>query len=300
MKGALQNFSARRPSVTPSPVIDNPWQQLRQFTTACIALGRCGVSLPTDPQLAFQLAHARARDAVHRLLDVQQLTLDLERLGVISDSNILQLDSQAADRLAYVQRPDLGRRLNDASRQLLVALAPNGPRAGAYDLAVVISDGLSAQAVAQNAAPFLAVLKPRLTAENWTVAPVAVVRLGRVAVADEVAFLLGSKLVVHLIGERPGLGSLDSMGVYATWAPQVGLVDAQRNCLSNIRSAGMSYETAAFKLHHLLLAMNRRQLSGIELKDESDTDALSNAAVLRQDDFLLARREPDCPSSSKA
>ena len=271
------------------PVVANPWQQLRQFTAARIALGRAGVSLPTQPQLAFQLAHARARDAVHLPLDADMLALDLERLGVVTSAQqCLQLDSAAGDRLKYLQRPDLGRRLSDESAAKLRALKSVAAPQQQCDVAFVISDGLSALAVAQNAAPFLATLmrliKPH-NWHNWNKAPVAIVKLGRVAVADEVAYLLGARLVVLLVGERPGLNSPDSMGLYITWAPQPGLSDADRNCISNIRPAGLSYADAAFKLNYLMGEMVKRQLSGVQLKDETDSQAA--LAGPHRDNFLL-------------
>ena len=269
-----------------SPVVANPWQQLRQFTAARIALGRAGVSLPTQPQLAFQLAHARARDAVHLPLDADMLALDLERLGVVTSAQqCLQLDSAAGDRLKYLQRPDLGRRLSDESAAKLRALKSVAVPQQQCDVAFVISDGLSALAVAQNAAPFLATLMPLIRPYNWHMAPIAIVKLGRVAVADEVAYLLRARLVVLLVGERPGLSSPDSMGLYITWAPQPGLSDADRNCISNIRPAGLSYEDAAFKLNYLMGQMVKRQLSGVPLKDETDTQA--TLAGSERGNFLL-------------
>jgi ethanolamine ammonia-lyase small subunit len=269
-----------------SPVVENPWGQLRRFTAARIALGRTGVSLPTDPQLAFQLAHARARDAVHLALDARQLVRAFESAGLPGVANGLILDSAAGDRLTYLQRPDLGRRLNAASRATLAALPQRAARR--YDVAFVVADGLSALAIMQNAAPFLAALMPRIAPENWTLAPIAIVRQGRVAVADEVAELLGAKLVVILIGERPGLSSPDSMGLYLTWMPQVGTTDAGRNCISNVRPAGLSYEEAAFKSHYLMSEARKRQLSGVHLKDETDGSAAGPARRdAPQKNFLL-------------
>jgi ethanolamine ammonia-lyase small subunit len=269
-----------------SPVVDNPWRQLRRFTAARIALGRTGVSLPTDPQLAFQLAHARARDAVHLALDAPQLLQAFESAGLAGVTDGLILDSAAGDRLTYLQRPDLGRRLNLASRATLTALPQQAARR--YDVAFVVADGLSALAIMQNAAPFLAALMPRIAPENWTLAPIAIVRQGRVAVADEVAELLGAKLVVILIGERPGLSSPDSMGLYLTWMPQVGTTDAGRNCISNVRPAGLSYEEAAFKLHYLMSEARKRQLSGVHLKDETDGSAAGpDRRDAPQNNFLL-------------
>lgn len=274
---------------TPSPVTANPWETLRQFTDARIALGRAGVSLPTRAHLDFQLAHAKARDAVHLALDVAQLAQALSAaLGhQEGGAPCLALHSACPDRASYLQRPDWGRRLNEASRGTLQALRAPGlaPSERPYDLAFVVVDGLSALAIAQNAAPFLGVLQRRLAAEHWSVAPLCIVEQGRVAIGDEVAQLLGAKAVVVLIGERPGLSSPDSMGLYLTWMPRVGLTDASRNCISNVRPAGLRYEEAAYKLHYLLSQSRQRQLSGVELKDE--TGAQAGLLMASQKNFLL-------------
>jgi len=259
------------------PVTANPWAALRQFTDARIALGRAGVSLPTAAHLDFQLAHAQARDAVHLALDTTTLaqTLDAALPNPVAPCQILH--SAAADRQLYLQRPDLGRQLDATSRERLIALprpASEPPSARPYDLAFVVVDGLSALAIAQNAAPFLAQLQERIAPAHWSIAPICIVEQGRVAVGDEVAELLGAKAVVVLIGERPGLSSPDSMGLYLTWQPRVGLTDANRNCISNVRPAGLRYEDAAYKLHYLLAQAQQRQLSGVELKDETGGQAL--------------------------
>ena len=271
-------------------VVANPWAPLRQFTSARIALGRSGTSLPTQPQLGFQLAHAQARDAVQLALDVPQLLQDLENARIADANDCLVLDSAAADRLTYLQRPDLGRRLSDESRAVLTAL-PVPVAARHCDISLVIADGLSALAIARSAVPFVAALMRQLAPENWSMAPLTVVRMGRVAVADEVGERLGARLVVLLIGERPGLSSPDSLGVYATWMPRVGLNDADRNCISNIRPAGLGYEEAARKLYYLLCEMRRRELSGVNLKDETTRDisavAVGDAIGAPRDNFLL-------------
>ncbi|MDP1741857.1 ethanolamine ammonia-lyase subunit EutC [Polaromonas sp.] len=274
------------PAPVPTSVIDNPWQQLRQFTAARIALGRSGVSLPTQPQLAFQLAHARARDAVHLALDVPQLLQELESAGLTQAGEALVLESAAADRLQYLQRPDLGRRLSDASRGRLKAF-PDEAMAHGFDLAVVVADGLSALAVAQQAVPLLRALQPHLSAAQWSLAPLVIVRQGRVAVGDEIGQLLGARALLLLIGERPGLSSPDSLGAYLSWMPRVGLTDASRNCISNIRPMGLSCEEAAIKVHYLISEMQRRQLSGVLLKDESSADSGLPGKTARGN-FLLA------------
>jgi len=276
------------PSPVATAVTDNPWQALRQFTAARIALGRSGVSLPTQPQLAFQLAHARARDAVHLALDVPQLLHDFESAGLAQAGETLVFESAAADRLQYLQRPDLGRRLSDASRARLQAL-PAQATARGFDLAVVIADGLSALAVAQQAVPLLRALQPYIAAAQWSLAPLAIVRQGRVAVGDEIGQLLGARALLLLIGERPGLSSPDSLGIYLTWMPRVGLTDAARNCISNVRPAGLSYEEAAFKVAYLIGEMRWRQLSGVLLKDESRLEPMLPQAPARH--FLFPRED---------
>ncbi len=263
---------------TKPPVHANPWQALRQFTQARIALGRAGVSVPTGAQLAFQLAHARARDAVHQALDVDVLAQALQAAGYDS----LHVNSAAHDRHTYLQRPDLGRRLNEAGREHLGQLS-----SPVSDLAIVIADGLSAPAVSQNALPLLASLQDRLTPDNWSLTPIVIATQARVAIGDETGALLNARAVLVLIGERPGLSSPDSMGAYLTWAPQTGLTDAARNCISNIRPDGLSYDTAAYKLHYLLSEARKRGLTGVGLKDETEAPAqLGSQSV---SNFLLEK-----------
>jgi ethanolamine ammonia-lyase small subunit len=254
----------------------DPWQALRQFTAARIALGHTGVSQLTRAQLDFQLAHARARDAVHQALDGASLAQALE-VAWPGPASPLLLHSAAENRNVYLQRPDLGRKLDAPSRAQLAARRGDRPGERPFDLSIVIADGLSAFAVAQHAAPLLRALGALLAPESWTLAPLAIVEQGRVAVGDEVGESLGAKMVVVLIGERPGLSSPDSMGLYITWAPLVGLTDERRNCISNVRTAGLGYEDAAKKLHYLLSEARQRQLTGVGLKDEVDEGGAGNA-----------------------
>jgi ethanolamine ammonia-lyase small subunit len=251
-----------------SIVVPDPWQALRRFTAARIALGRSGMSQPTASQLAFQLAHAQARDAVHRALDTPRLRKAIADELQLTD---IALQSAAQSRQVYLQRPDLGRRLHPSSRAVLQEEGKKHKQGS--DLAIVLADGLSALAIEQNALPFLRALLPRIAAQGWTLAPLAIVEQGRVAVGDEVGELLGARAVLVLIGERPGLSSPDSMGIYFTWAPRVGLTDERRNCISNVRPAGLGYEPAAARLHQLLAEAFQRDLSGVQLKDESDDGA---------------------------
>ena len=268
-------------------VIANPWAALRQFTDARIALGRAGVSLPTAAHLAFQLAHAQARDAVQLALDAPRLAQTLDAAFPDQPSPCLMLHSAAAERSVYLQRPDLGRRLDAASRAVLEKLPAfsSMQTERRYDLALVVVDGLSALAIEQHAAPLLLALQDRLAQECWSIAPLCIAQQGRVAIGDEVAELLGAKAVVVLIGERPGLSSPDSMGLYLTWMPRVGLLDASRNCISNVRTGGLAYQQATFKLHYLLVQARQRQLSGVALKDGTEVDSALETA--RRKNFLL-------------
>ncbi len=257
-----------------APTVANPWQALRRFTRARIALGRAGTSLPTQPHLEFQLAHARAREAVHHPLAIEPLRAALEQRG----REVVALRSAAGDRLIYLQRPDQGRRLDRESRSRLEERA--GRSKEGFDAAFVIADGLSAFAVEENAVPFLDAALAKLDREGWRIAPMMIVEQGRVAVGDEVGQVLAAGMVAILIGERPGLSSPDSMGIYLTYHPRVGTTDAQRNCISNIRREGMSIsnirregmscELAAHKLHYLMSEARRRKLTGVDLKDESE------------------------------
>ena len=254
-----------------SPAIENPWRHLRDLTPARIALGRAGTSLPTGAQLDFQFAHAQARDAVHLPFDHAELRDQLRERG--HDSLLLQ--SAAQDRHIYLQRPDLGRRLNEESAQALDEYAAEKGRG--YDLAIVIADGLSSLAVQRHSLPFLERLLEQIKEEGWSLGPITLVEQGRVAVADEIGEKLGAKMSVILIGERPGLSSPDSLGLYFTYGPKVGLNDAYRNCISNVRLEGLSYGMATFRLMYLMREACRRQLSGVDLKDEAEVPTLENA-----------------------
>lgn len=255
----------------------DPWTALRRHTPARIALGRTGASLPTHEVLAFSLAHAQARDAVHTPFDIQAVTDAVADLGLA----VLPVESAATDRATYLRRPDLGRQLSQASRSRLERAAGK-----AADLAIIVADGLSSTAVHAHAAPLIAALLPLIRAEGWSLAPVIVAHQARVALGDAVGEILGARLVLLLVGERPGLSSPDSLGAYLTFAPRVGLTDAARNCVSNIRAEGLSYDEAAFKLVWLAREALRQGQTGVALKDESDTATLPAARDLTDPRFL--------------
>jgi len=256
------------PPVPPPLVTPDPWGDLRRHTSARLALGRAGSSMPTDELLRFGLAHAMARDAVHLPLDVAALRQQLADDGVTT----LALRSAAVDRASYLLRPDLGRRLlaADALALQALALAP-------VDLLIVVGDGLSAMAVEHHARAMVAALRAQAPA-GWQLGPVVVASQARVALADEIAELAHARMVVMLIGERPGLSSPDSLGLYLTWQPRRGRSDADRNCISNIRDAGLSCAEAARRCWWLATEARRLQLSGVALKDRSDQALLPTAA----------------------
>jgi ethanolamine ammonia-lyase small subunit len=235
------------------------WQDLRRLTAARIGLARSGASLATVPLLDFRLAHSRARDAVHEPLDQARLAAALAGLS----DPVLAVASAAATRSDYLMRPDLGRCLDVEAETILAR------HAGRYDVVFVIADGLSARAVEGHARPVLARAIETLRAAGWRIAPLVVVRHGRVAIGDAIAAMLGAECAAILIGERPGLSAADSMGAYLTFKPHAGTTDADRNCISNIRPEGLDYADAAFRLVHMLRAMRAARLSGVRLKDDS-------------------------------
>jgi ethanolamine ammonia-lyase small subunit len=236
----------------------DPWADLKAYTAARIALGRTGTAEPLQALLQFRLAHAFARDAVYAVLDQQMLLNELQSLNSAS----FTLQTRAASRSEYLQYPDKGRRLQVKAQDQLKEFNSTG-----YDVCLVLADGLSATAINSHAIPLLKLLLPLFNKASLSVAPVCIVQEGRVAIGDECGYLLKAKLVAVLIGERPGLSSPDSLGVYLTWNPTPGLTDEARNCISNIRPEGLNYQMASEKIFFLINESLRLQLSGVGLKD---------------------------------
>jgi ethanolamine ammonia-lyase small subunit len=235
--------------------------ELRDLTPARVGLGRSGASLPTKALLAFTLDHARARDAVHAAFDVSAVTQGLNDLGLAT----FDVTSCALDRKEYLRRPDLGRKLDPASQHVLASRKTAAP----CRLAIVIGDGLSPSAVHAHAIELVRNLMPRLAADGIEIGPVVVASGARVALGDEIGAAVGAQMVVMLIGERPGLSASDSLGAYLTFAPRIGLTDAERNCVSNIHRAGLGYDEAALRIAWLIREGLIRKISGVALKDES-------------------------------
>ena len=247
-----------------STTTEDPWHSLRGLTSARIAQGRSGGSLPTQPMLEFELARARARDAVHLSFDAQVLAK-----GAPDDVQVIQVHSAAPTRDIYLCRPDLGRHLNSPSRVRLKA------QSGALlqtDIGFVIADGLSAHAAHRHALAVFNLAYRALRTTGWQISPVIIAEQARVALGDEIGELLGAKQVAILIGERPGLSAADSLGIYLTYSPRPGRSDAERNCISNIHpDGGLGYTQAAHKLVWLMHEARKRQLTGVLLKDDSDS-----------------------------
>ncbi len=255
-------MNTKRPDI----IIEDPWKQLKDYTKARIAMGRCGSSIPTKELLDFRLAHAKAIDAVHIPLNTVDLVSELEK---IVREHVFVVHSKAENRDVYLKRPDLGRKLSSDSVELLNSIPINSN----YDIALVVSDGLSATAIKRNIIPFFNLLYPELN-KSYSLSPVVIAKQARVAIGDEIASLFNAKLVVNIIGERPGLKSPDSMGIYMTYNPSVGITDEKRNCISNIRKDGLSYELACSKLLYLISESIKKGISGVDLKDEQDSNSL--------------------------
>ena len=249
----IQKFSTQK------SFIPDTWESLKAFTNARIALGRAGVATPIKEVLSFKMCHAHARDAVYSILNVDKLVESLQQFQI----PVIIANSKANNRAVYLQRPDLGRRLNDASVNNL-----RNESSHSADVAIIIADGLSATAVNEHATHVVKKLIPFLKQSVLTIAPIVIAQQARVAIADEIGSLLNAKLSVILIGERPGLSSPDSMGAYITYQPSPGKTDESRNCVSNIRPEGLSYELAAEKIAKLIKASLQLRLSGIALKDD--------------------------------
>jgi ethanolamine ammonia-lyase small subunit len=241
--------------------------RLHELTPARIGLPRAGSSIATQQILSFDLDHARARDAVHLPFDVQRIKAQLEERKIAS----IEVASAAQDRTVYLQRPDFGRRLDDASRQVLKELSSVAPQG--FDLGIVIADGLSTRAIHNNAILFLDHFLSLPFIRNLSCAPVVIASQARVALADEIGESLNVRLSIILIGERPGLSAADSMGIYLTYSPKKGRTDAQRNCISNIRQGGLDYKQAALQLKNLVAGAFKLGLSGVHLKQ---TNQLKN------------------------
>jgi ethanolamine ammonia-lyase small subunit len=243
---------------TPAPS-SRSLADLRDLTPARVGLGRAGASLPTEALLSFTLDHARARDAVHAAFDAPAIVTGLHGLGL----EAVEVLSRARERTDYLRRPDLGRALDEASQHLLAG------HGGGCQLAIVIADGLSPAAVNAHAVPLVRSLVPRLAIDGIAIGRAVVARGARVALGDEIGAILGARMIVMLIGERPGLSASDSLGAYLTFAPKIGRTDAERNCVSNIHGAGLGYDEAAFRIAWLVREGLARGVTGVGLKDES-------------------------------
>lgn len=254
--------------VSESVVTPDGWDYLKEYTSARVAIGRSGGSLPTAEWLNFKLSHARARDTVHLEFDPFHLASSIQAIGC----ETLVIKTRATDRSSYLQRPDLGRRLSEEAKSILARHSAD------IDLVIIASDGLSSMAVDRQIIPLFEDLLPKLRRQQWKLAPIIVAPFARVALEDEIGFLLNAKIALILLGERPGLGSPDSLGAYLVFGPKVGNTDAQRNCVSNIRPQGLGFSEAADTLCYLIGQAQLRKLSGVLLKDQRQGVEIEHSA----------------------
>ncbi|MCJ2178402.1 ethanolamine ammonia-lyase subunit EutC [Novosphingobium album (ex Hu et al. 2023)] len=227
--------------------------RLRALTPARVGLARAGTALATTPMLAFQLAHAAARDAVHAALSDGFA-------AEIAGRPTAAVRSRAPDRETYLRRPDLGRRLAAESRAALETCRG--------EVALVIADGLSASGIAEHGVALAEAIIGRLAVRSF--APVTIARQARVALGDDIGEALGASIVIVLIGERPGLSAADGIGAYITLHPRIGRIDAERNCVSNIRPGGLPLDRAADQIAALTNAAFVLGETGVRLKLTSD------------------------------
>ena len=233
------------------------WEPLKALTHARIALGRAGNALPTAEWLKFKMAHSQARDSVWCELDTPLLKDQLQ----IPEDQWVEVQSQCQNKQEFLLRPDLGRKLGAGFQEAL-------PKYESIDCALVLADGLAAQALHRHAQCFTSKFLELLPQRGLKSGPVVVARYARVALGDAIGESLKARSVIVLIGERPGLASSESLSVYFTYQPQVGKTDAQRNCISNIQDRGLPPEHAAEMAALLLDQSLKKQLSGVDLKME--------------------------------
>nr|WP_312276077.1 ethanolamine ammonia-lyase subunit EutC [Moraxella sp. CTOTU46711] len=260
-------FLINKDVIPDKSITQNDWQDWRELTQARIAIGRVGAALPTHEVLNFGLAHAQACDAIHTPLNIDLLSEQLKK----NNWQVEHIHSKAANREIYLRRPDLGRQLSiECKDAFRFNQTSKNNLSAEYDLVFMVGDGLSSLAVQTQVLPLLEALKNFLN-PKLLIAPVFIAQQARVALGDAIGELTNAKMVIVLIGERPGLSAADSLGVYMTYAPKIGKKDAERNCISNIRPGGLSSQAAAFKLNWLIEQAFERQLTGVDLKDESDS-----------------------------
>lgn len=245
-------------------IILDRWKQFRTWTNARIGLQQTGVSIAIKETLDFKLAHAHARDAVHLSLNVAKIKDDLQFLH----HPILSIESKAKDRLSYLMRPDLGKQLH----QNAIKSIQNCIGINSYDICLIVADGLSATAVHHHIEGVLNELLPELRQMNYSISPIFLLTQGRVAISDEIGVLSRAKISIIFLGERPGLSTPDSLGIYVTYQPIVGNSDAMRNCISNIHANGLSYELATKKLMFLITQMIHQNKGGVMLKENLETE----------------------------
>ena len=258
---------------------DRVISNLTKYTNARIAIGHSGGHTLTKNWLEFQLDFAQAKDAVLSDIDLVKLAHDLTAIDELSKGQTkLYTASSCANSLdEFLTRPDLGRALSVESQAELSEVLINHPADLNQDILIVISSGLSSAAIENQAVGFLGELLPLLNEFGWSLAPIILSKRTRVAFADKVNAVFKAKVVINLIGERPGLSSNDSMSIYFTHGSKIDSTDEQRNCISNIHQNGLSHRQAAQKVAYLVHKAFDLGYSGVNLKDDFSLDLFNQA-----------------------
>jgi ethanolamine ammonia-lyase small subunit len=233
-------------------------QKIRARTPARILMGRAGAAYRTQTQLELRSAHAEARDAVRAEVDL------LAAFGeaFVREWGLFEVQTQAADKDEFLLRPDLGRQFADAARATIQERCTR-----ASDVQIVIGDGLSVPAVARQVPALLTLISAGARERGWPIGQPFVIRHCRVGILNEIGDLLGPRVAVLLIGERPGLATAESLSAYMAYQPRTGHTDADRNLISNIHARGISAADATARILHLAEQMMRTKLSGYSLKE---------------------------------
>src|ERR1700674_111375 len=233
-------------------------RKIRERTPARILVGRAGAAYRTSTQLELREAHAAARDAVRAELDLESVF----GAAFIKEWNLFEACTEARSKEEYLLQPDLGRRLNEASRQELAGRCSRG-----NDIQIAIGDGLSVTAVAAQVPSLLTLLDEGARARGWTIGNPFVIRHCRVGVLNEIGELLAPKVAVLLIGERPGLATAESLSAYIASRPDKTHTDANRNLISNIHSRGLKPQAAADRILNFAAQMMALRISGFSIRE---------------------------------
>lgn len=239
-------------------------EAIRRRTPARLFVGRAGAAYRTQTQLELRAAHAAAGDAVHAEMKLER---DLTR-EILERFSLFEVQTAARDKAEYIRIPQLGRRFSAEAAEQIAARCHKGA-----DLQIAIADGLSVTAVRAQVPALLPLLVAEAESRGWRVGQPFVIRYGRVAIMNSIGELLQPKIVVLLIGERPGLATAESLSAYLAFRPKQGDSDADRNLISNIHLRGVPPQQAAPRIMNFAGTLMREGRSGAEVKEEVSVNA---------------------------